>query len=161
VIITEQYRYVRAVSPAAVILATPLERDLQYLRRVAEQSALVSMEAATGREALAAISHTGAGAVICDESLPWRDLLSYLAEDCDPPRVIVIASAPQNTMWAEVLSLGGFDVLAKPFVEDEVSRLMGMVCARPPHYTRPRPPVARDVSLHQGREICHGKAAAA
>lgn len=144
----EQYRDQSAASPVTVILATPLARDLQYLRQIIDQHHLQTVQASTHREALAAISRSGATALICDESIPWRDLLSYLADDCDPPRVIVVASAPRNTLWAEVLSLGGFDVLSKPFNDAEVSRVLKLACARPPLRPPSRKPPVSDREVH-------------
>lgn len=145
---TEQYRYQPAASPVTVIVATPLTRDSQYLRQIARKHNLQTAEVGSYREALAAIARSGATALVCDESLPWRDLLSYLADNCDPPRVVVVASTPPNTMWAEVLSLGGFDVLTKPFIDAEVARVLKMACARPPLRMPSRRPPASDLELH-------------
>jgi hypothetical protein len=44
-----------------------------------------------------------------------RDVLSRLAPTLEPPRVIVVSHHADERLWAEVLSLGGFDLLATPF----------------------------------------------
>lgn len=62
--------------------------------------------------------------IICERHLPdgtWKDILGYVAPLPDPPRLIVTALSPDDQLWAEVLNLGGYDVLAKPFNEKEVS----------------------------------------
>jgi hypothetical protein len=56
----------------------------------------------------------GAAVVICDAEC-WRDVVGRV----DAP-VIVAANAADERLWAEVLNLGGFDVLAKPFDRKEV-----------------------------------------
>lgn len=73
------------------------------------------------REARRHLSELAAPVVICESHLPdgsWKDLL----EDARP--VIVTDRAADEALWAEVLNLGGFDVLAQPFDATEVSRVV-------------------------------------
>jgi DNA-binding response OmpR family regulator len=102
------------------------------------------VEVTTCREALSVISEFGVTAVFCDEMLPWRDLLSYLAEDCQPPRVVVVAAAPCESLWADVINLGGFDVLAKPFVEREVNWVLSTARSSTASQPPARRPPARE-----------------
>jgi hypothetical protein len=61
--------------------------------------------------------------------------------------VVVVAAAPPTVVWAEVLDLGGFDVLPKLFHEKEVTRLVTLACSRPRHQRQDRrPPVERSGS---------------
>jgi DNA-binding NtrC family response regulator len=72
-------------------------------------------------EALDHLSRRNIPVVICESSLPdgdWKDLLDKA------PRVIVTARHANDALWAEVLNLGGYDVLAQPFDEVEVSRVV-------------------------------------
>ena len=74
-------------------------------------------------EALEQLSGDGAPVVICESSLPdgnWKDLLGKT------PRLIVTSHAADEALWAEVLNLGGYDVLAQPFDEQEVRRVVAM-----------------------------------
>jgi DNA-binding response OmpR family regulator len=67
--------------------------------------------------------------VLCDRHLPdgsWRELLRQAHNWRNPPRVIVTSPAADNALWAEVLNLGGYDVLARPFVPDEVYRSLAL-----------------------------------
>ncbi len=50
----------------------------------------------------------------------WRDLLHVIEDATGPPLMIVTSRLADEYLWAEVLSLGGYDVLAKPFHEKEV-----------------------------------------
>jgi DNA-binding NtrC family response regulator len=63
--------------------------------------------------------------VICESCLPdgnWKDILSQVAVLPDAPRLIVTSREPDESLWAEVLNMGGYDVLATPFEKDEVIR---------------------------------------
>jgi DNA-binding NtrC family response regulator len=67
------------------------------------------------------------GVIIYDISEPsaerWQDLLRQLSEIYPTPRLIVASRIGDETMWAEVLNLGGFDLLLKPYDPDEVRRV--------------------------------------
>jgi DNA-binding NtrC family response regulator len=72
-------------------------------------------------EARRHLSELDGPVVICESHLPdgsWKDLL----EDAQP--LIVTDRAADEALWAEVLNLGGFDVLAQPFDPTEVSRVV-------------------------------------
>ena len=85
------------------------------------------------REACGQLSSDSNPVVICDRSLPdgdWKDLVGKT------PRLIVTSHAADEALWAEVLNLGGYDVLAQPFDEQEVRRVVAMagrVPDRPEH----------------------------
>ena len=72
--------------------------------------------------------------VICERSLPdgdWKDLLGKT------PRLIVTSRVANEALWAEVLNLGGYDVLAQPFDELEVRRVVALAGGPPKHYPDP------------------------
>lgn len=136
----------RPVSPAVVVLASPWARDRGYLRLILqERQELRIVEVATYGEAISTISRHGASAVVCDQDLPWRDLISRMTYLYDPPRVIVIAKAPAAAFYAEVMNLGGYDILVSPFDPSEVGWVVGCACAASPLKcaTRGRRPVGR------------------
>ena|SRR5579862_141535 len=61
----------------------------------------------------------------------WLEVL-HLAEESSPPlKVIVTDRLADARLWAEVLNLGAYDVLAQPFDEFEVRRILSFVCSRP------------------------------
>jgi DNA-binding NtrC family response regulator len=71
-------------------------------------------------EARRHLSELDGPVVICESHLPdgsWKDLL-----EAQP--LIVTDRAADEALWAEVLNLGGFDVLAQPFDPTEVSRVV-------------------------------------
>src|SRR5512139_1305969 len=50
----------------------------------------------------------------------WRELLNGMMSLAVTPNLIVSSRLADNRLWAEVLSLGGFDVLMTPFAAKEV-----------------------------------------
>ena len=65
--------------------------------------------------------------VISEPSLAdgdWRTILDGLAELPEQPRLIVSSRLADHHLWADVLSLGGYDVLITPFDPTEVSRVV-------------------------------------
>ena len=52
----------------------------------------------------------------------WKELLDFAERLPAPPPVIVTSRLADERMWAEVLNLGGYDVLARPFNSEEVIR---------------------------------------
>jgi DNA-binding response OmpR family regulator len=82
-----------------------------------------SFEAACGY-----LSGAESPVVICERSLPdgdWKDLLGKT------PRLIVTSHVADGALWAEVLNLGGYDVLAQPFDELEVRRVVALAGGLP------------------------------
>ena len=71
---------------------------------------------------LLSLSHVGV--VLTDCHLPdggWKDVLHELARrHATAPPVIVVSRLADERLWAEVLNLCGYDVLATPFHADEV-----------------------------------------
>jgi len=67
--------------------------------------------------------------VICEQNLPdgtWQDLLGDLQSLSRPPMLIVCSLLADDRLWAEVLNIGGYDVLMKPFQAIEVARVVRM-----------------------------------
>lgn len=84
-------------------------------------------EAAGWMQVCERLRNASYSAVLCERSLTggsWKDVLVEL-EDCNPsPPLIVTSRHADNHLWAEVLNLGGYDVLMTPFEESEVIHLL-------------------------------------
>jgi DNA-binding response OmpR family regulator len=81
------------------------------------------------REAFSSVKANRPAVIACDHKLPdgtWRDLFSLLAGINEPPPLIVVSRNADESLWAEVLNCGGYDVLAKPFDTMEVCRVLSM-----------------------------------
>ena len=56
----------------------------------------------------------------------WRDVLATAQAHHAPPPVIVSSRLADERLWAEVLNLGGFDLLVTPFSAEEVHEVVSM-----------------------------------
>jgi len=71
--------------------------------------------------------------LLTEAALPdgsWRDALR-LARDC-PQDLEVIVTDPHADarLWSEALNLGAYDLIAQPFYEPEVRRILYNACSR-------------------------------
>lgn len=75
---------------------------------------------------LAAVRTVRPDLIICDGDIKGaRDWRVFLEEaDADTVPLIVASRIPTDHLWAEVLNLGGFDVLTLPFDRAELERVM-------------------------------------
>jgi len=67
--------------------------------------------------------------VLCDQNLPdgnWKDVYRELSRMTVPPTMVVASRRPDEHLWAEVLSVGCFDLLLRPFEATELSRVLDM-----------------------------------
>jgi len=60
----------------------------------------------------------------------WLDVLHLVREH--PREIAVIVTDPHadTRLWAEVLNMGAFDLLAQPYHEPEVRRILYNACSR-------------------------------
>jgi len=86
----------------------------------------------TFHQARTTLRTVSVGAVISDAQLfdgySWKDLLHEIQEIMNPPPLIVADRLADERLWAEVLNLGAYDLLTKPFDGTEVLRVMSMAC---------------------------------
>ena len=118
--------------PITTILSVShIVEDHIDLRRLFERPRWETREAYCCREAVAAIAEQDLDVVLCEAGLPdgnWKDLLEDLFRRVNPPYLIVTSQVADEYLWAEVLNLGGYDVLAKPFDAEEVCRVVELAC---------------------------------
>ena len=65
--------------------------------------------------------------IVCERDFQdgdWKLLLEEIGRLTKPPRLIVASRFADERLWAEVLNLGGHDLLATPFDADEVHRVV-------------------------------------
>ena len=83
--------------------------------------------ARTLRSGLKTLAKLRIAVVLCEcDLLPgsWRDVLDITAKRSPPPHLIVTSRLADEGLWAEVLNLGGFDVLEKPYRSEEVRQVV-------------------------------------
>ncbi len=72
--------------------------------------------------------------ILTEAALPdgnWLDVLHLTRETPHEIEVIVTDPHADARFWSEVLNLGGYDLLAQPFYEPEVRRILYNACSRP------------------------------
>jgi two-component system cell cycle response regulator CtrA len=87
----------------------------------------------TLHQAHAKLQQDDYGVILTEAALPdgkWPDAL-HLARECQlEPQVIVTDPQADGRFWAEALNLGAYDLLAQPFYEPEVRRILYNACSR-------------------------------
>ena len=66
--------------------------------------------------------------VVCEGDLlpDWKKMLEQLAQVANSPFLIVTSRLADESLWADALNLGAYDVLAKPFDNREVVRVLSL-----------------------------------
>jgi len=87
------------------------------------------------RSAEAVIEEYRPQVVVCDTDTrdvgSWRDLLQP-GVGLPDFKLIVVSRHADDALWAEVLNLGGFDVLPIPVRREEIERVMRSALCRQP-----------------------------
>jgi DNA-binding NtrC family response regulator len=115
-------------SAGPALLAVPgcaQERD--FLRQLFGQSGWEVHLAQTFQEVLTALREERIGVLLSESWLSdghcWKDLLDEIQRLESPPMLIVADRLADERLWAEVLNLGGYDLLLKPLDPDEALRV--------------------------------------
>jgi DNA-binding response OmpR family regulator len=112
-----------------ILAITPNEDDHHTLQLIFNHRNWRLHKARTYGEARPILRESKAAVVICERDLPdgtWKDVLYELALMENSPQLIVVSRLADDHLWAEVLNLGGYDVLQKPFEPSEVMRAVSM-----------------------------------
>ena len=56
--------------------------------------------------------------------LDWRDLLAFMQELQNQPLLIVASRLADEVLWSKALNQGAYDILARPFDEHEIGRVL-------------------------------------
>jgi two-component system, OmpR family, response regulator RegX3 len=113
-------------SPNGVLVVSSAHEDHDALRRILRRTHRTYSAGSCG-QALDRLSRGGIAVVFCDSDLPdgsWMDISNLISSQAEPPLLIVATRTVDRRLWAEVLNLGGFDVIAKPFDAREVEHVV-------------------------------------
>jgi DNA-binding response OmpR family regulator len=119
-------------SAISVLVASPFAEDIEAFRFAFRAFGLDwrLIAAQDCREAWRALHRESVDVVVVEAEFPdgieWRDLIREIAEMHGCQAVIVASRLADDRLWAEVLNLGGYDLLAKPFDRDELVRVIAM-----------------------------------
>jgi DNA-binding response OmpR family regulator len=103
------------------------EGDLGKLERIFDECGWTLGRVRTRSEARDFMNSTPVRVVISERELPeggWREMLDDLMQRSDPPSLLVTSRLADDSLWAEVLNMGGYDVLAQPLDSEEVLRVV-------------------------------------
>jgi len=112
-----------------VLVVSPFDEDHVFLNYIFSHSNWEIHAARSCREALDILRQAPIPVVICESEMAettWKDLLAELGQLQEPPLLIVTSRLADESLWAEVLNLGGYDVLMKPFDRAEVVRTISL-----------------------------------
>jgi DNA-binding NtrC family response regulator len=122
--------------PAGVLLSiSPVNEDHTVLKRILEPLRWRIEEAGCCEAAFQTLFRCPVSVIITSDMLPdgdWTRVLRHTQARSRTPNLIVASRLADERLWAEVLNLGGYDVLIKPFEADEVRRVVSLACPLPP-----------------------------
>jgi DNA-binding NtrC family response regulator len=87
----------------------------------------------TVKQASAKLRKADYPVVLTEAALPdgtWLDVLNLTRESPGAAQLIVTDPQADARFWSEALNLGAYDLLAQPFYEPEVRRILFNACAR-------------------------------
>ena len=116
-----------------VLVVSSAEEDQKYFRLLFPKPVWRVLSAESMRDAAKLLQARPVGVVLTEHDLEdgtWSDLLDLAASAPWSPPVVVVSRHADEAMWAQVLNLGGYDVLMKPFDATEVRRVVGMAVRR-------------------------------
>jgi len=116
-----------ADSPSSLMAVLAAPEDRTALLRIIGPCKWELHWIGTCEEAIEVFHRTSPAIVICDSRLAdgdWRQLWDILARGPKPPMFIVTSRLADDALWAEVLNVGGYDLLLKPFRAEEVIRVV-------------------------------------
>lgn len=112
-----------------VLLVSPEERDHRYFQSLFSQTNWTLHGAYSSADAIEMLSSQAIPVVVAEERLSgggWREILRAAENLPAPPKTVVAALLAEPALLAEVLDLGGYDVLAQPFDAREVLHCLSM-----------------------------------
>ncbi len=111
----------------------------------------------TLEEARTVLEKVRAPVVLCDRDLPgsgWRSTVEGLASSPHRACVILVSAVADSYLWNEVVRTGGFDVLSKPFREDDVTRAVRLAWS---YWNNAAKPSGDQAIASSGRELSGGE----
>jgi DNA-binding response OmpR family regulator len=112
-----------------ILVVSGYDEDHHTLQAIFSHRNWRIQKAQTYGEARKFLRDCQAAVVLCEKELldgSWKDVLYELALLQDAPQLIVVSRLADEQLWGEVLNLGGYDVLEKPFDPSEVMRAVSM-----------------------------------
>ena len=123
--------------PGRILSVSPFADDHAVLRKIIRDSPWRLTTRKSAAEALPELNRSRFTVIFCEFQLNdgnWKDVLDLTHTMNEVPLLVVTSEFTDERLWAEVLNLGGYDLLTKPLVEDEVRRVLLLAMT---HQARP------------------------
>jgi len=107
--------------------------DARRLSRMLHSLPITVDHVETLQQARAKLQQDDYGVILTEAALPdgnWPDALHMARKSQQELEVIVTDPHADARFWAEALNLGAYDLLAQPFYEPEVRRILYNACSR-------------------------------
>ena len=114
-------------SDVCALLVGEYEADRFLVHEVFKKHGWRLLEARDRKRAMQCLERNPVKVVIAKTDVPnwsWRRVLNDLQSFTKPPQLIVTSRTADESLWAEVLNVGGYDVMAQPFEQYEVERVI-------------------------------------
>lgn len=111
----------------SALLVGAYETDRPLVHDIFRSRAWRLFEARDRRRALECLEKNPVQVVVAESQIAdwnWRRILADLRHLTPVPQLVVTSRTADDYLWAEVLNVGGFDVLAQPLDRDEVERVI-------------------------------------
>ena len=108
---------------ATALLISPFEQDHVYFGNIFSRTNWKLFRANSREEAFAVLARHQVPVIVAEERLglaDWKDILHSMQHMDRAPKLVVASALSDGDLWADVLNLGGYDVLARPFDQREV-----------------------------------------
>jgi DNA-binding NtrC family response regulator len=126
---------------SAVLFISPQAEDANRLSEMLSPLPMVFDHVPDLQQARAKLGHRRYRVILTEAGLPdgsWLDVLTLAHGSSPVAEVIVTDPQADSRFWSEALNLGAYDLLAQPFCESEVVRILSNACSRmaPEHTVR-------------------------
>jgi len=114
-----------------LLAVDPNGEDCQSLLAILSASEWTIQRASSFREATILMHESVPDLIVCERDLPdgsWKDVFREAEGERNHPPVVVVSRNADERLWAEVLNLGGYDVLLTPLETNEVLRTVRRAC---------------------------------
>lgn len=116
-----------------ILFVSGSDSDARRLSRMLHALPVVLDHAHGVQPALAKLREEPYEVILTEAALPdgdWLDVLQLARKSSGGAEVIVTDPHADARFWSEALNLGAFDLLAQPFHEPEVRRILYNACLR-------------------------------
>jgi len=111
----------------------PNQEDFHSLLRILGTDGWNIRGASSLREATTLMNESLPDLILCEKDLSdgtWKDVFREAERLRRHTRFVVVSRHADERLWAEVLNLGAFDMILKPFDSTEILRMARWACHR-------------------------------